>query len=113
MTAPKRRWFRFSLRTLFVALTLVGIVVFAVGLWRRAEYRRERSQLHLTQAAMFQDVVSGLERLPARNAKQEDLLRQFRAKVNYHAALSSKFEDAARRPWAPVEEELPVGESTH
>ena len=25
MTAPKRRWFRFSLRTLFVVVTVVGI----------------------------------------------------------------------------------------
>jgi hypothetical protein len=108
MTRPNRRWPRYTLRTMFVVVALAGVVVSVVGLWRRADSLRERSKQHLLQAAMYQDVVSGLERLPSRNAKQEALLLQFQEKLNDQAELSLKCDEAMWRPWVSVEDDPPA-----
>jgi hypothetical protein len=104
MTAPKRRWFRISLRKMVVAVT-GGTILAGSGAaaWMRAESMHRRSREHNDQAVMFWQVVEGLDRLTAPlNPKQQALREQFSEKCEYHASLSEEYEKAAWRPWVSV-----------
>ena len=100
----RREWFRFSLRTLFVAVTVFAVAGF---LWRRADTLRRQSEEQMNQADMFWQVVDALNRLPTLNAKQESLRDQFQAKFEHHAELSEKYREAIWRPWVTVDDGLP------
>ena len=43
-TKPKRRWFRFGLRTLFIAITLISILIAPLLFWYRGRERERRGQ---------------------------------------------------------------------
>lgn len=107
MTAPKRRWFRFSLRKTAVAVTVGTLLTgSAAALWMRAESMYRRSREHNDQAIVFWQVVEGIDRLAAPlNPKQQALREQFSEKSEYHAALSEDYEKAAWRPWVSVDDD--------
>jgi hypothetical protein len=52
---PKRRWFKFSLRTLFVLVTIIGVgTVYAINLARWMEQRDEFIRTHRMSGSLKQ-----------------------------------------------------------
>jgi hypothetical protein len=92
MTAPRRRRFRFSLRTLFAVVTVAAI---ALALWLRAQRLQVRSDEHLS-AAINSLLESEAERAQERLA-HSSYLRKVAA---HHLLLSTKYQQAVWRPWA-------------
>ena len=55
---PKRRWYRFSLKTLLVVMTVATV---AFGGW--VQYRRQRAQVNRERVAAVEEAVAAIEQL--------------------------------------------------
>ena len=94
MTAPpKCRWFRISLRTMFVVVTLLAV---ALGQWNRAKSLR-RLAMNALGLAIFNYHGDSL-RSPESEARQ---LRQNRTR-EYHLAMAEKYRKAIWQPWVEL-----------
>jgi hypothetical protein len=102
IAASKRSWLRMGACTLLGALVL-GMCL-GVYVSRRANWMHDKAQEHAQLAAMYSQVVNGIDRLPAPNAKQQAIRNDFQVKFDYHAALSIEYEEARWRPWVSVVE---------
>jgi hypothetical protein len=111
MTASRRRW-SFSLRTLFVVVTVCAL---AAAQWMRAERLRKLANAHRTKAL-------GIGLAPSRwgvwiTSDKERQLRkaekEYRERAyEYHCAVAGKYERSIWQPWVelwpdPVEPQKP------
>lgn len=102
---PKRRWFRMSLRTLFV---MVAIAAVALGWWRRAHLLEKLSLEHAAQAQMFADSAFAYQKWPQRAGEADDKRRHLREQHALHREWSKRYRLAIWRPWLNPEGDLPI-----
>jgi len=88
----KRRWYQFSLRTLFIVTTLAGVFLGSRGLdyERKAKYHDEQ--------------VARVLRNAARSEGHVILNDTEKGEHNDHEFLAQWYRYAARRPWIVVDE---------
>ncbi len=96
--APKRRWLRFSLRTLFVVVTVVGL---GMAQWNRARSLEIRASLHREEA-------SKVEAFPAFDGDEWST-----KVVKYHRAMADRFERCIWQPWVTFESVPPLPSYTN
>jgi hypothetical protein len=108
MTGLSCRWFRFSLRTMLVLVTLVAIATVTTVQWRK---RREvfedlavRHEAKLELVPEFRNILTG-NGAPSDDTKKLD--RYFHEVVAYHTRLAEKYRRATTFPFWPVEEDPP------
>ena len=88
---PKRRWFQFSVKTLIVVITLVGIV------FGRVAYLRHMAEFHRREAERWSLQLKG----PILNGRDKDYPTRV---FDYHGRLWLDYSHAAYRPWVIVYE---------
>jgi hypothetical protein len=97
--APERRWFRFSVRTLFVILTVSALVA---GFWKRADQLQHRAHIHRLRAFGYALENTG----PALRPTEDEIIHQDRlrarraASADFHWAMANKYQRAVCQPWA-------------
>ena len=97
MTAPHRRWFQFSLRTLFVMMLLCAI---GEAQWMRVERLQQRAWEHKAKGVGFSvaaHTVHGEAFCP--NARREAAKAYFQRVAEYHVAMAAKCRQSMWRPW--------------
>ncbi len=89
--APKRRWFRFSLRTLFVVVTVLG-----VWLGMRANSVHRRDEFLMRGVVVSQRPTPPARYWPRTHVVRRIVFGDMRYKTLYigHAATDEDFEDA-------------------
>jgi hypothetical protein len=114
MTAPKRRWFRFSLRGLLLAVAIVAVIVTRVGLrWQRSAIHAALAHNYAVIAACAQN-NQALPNFPFDSfpsAQNKMAQTQYTALYQYHQELSEKYQRATWRPWVILESDPPPPES--
>jgi hypothetical protein len=109
---PKRRWFRYSLRTLFV-VTVAAICMHVWLQWQRSAVHAALAHNYGAIAfAAKNNTAFGnfdFDNLPsARNKTFQD---RYTALYWYHQAMSEKCQCAMWRPWVALESDPPPPES--
>ena len=98
---------KFRIRTLMIAVAVLGIAFGGLaGLQRMAQ--RSQRLLALARNHRQRGVVNRLtlEGLVAHGAAKADTER-YRMRAEYHRALNLKYDYAARNPWLPVSSDPP------
>jgi hypothetical protein len=104
MTAPKRRWFQVSLRTLFVVVTVVSGLI--IGLSVRAVWLESLARFHEQQASIAADQF--YFRLSLGEMQRMDLAahtqrsKEYRALHDWHQDLALEYRRAIWQPWLRV-----------
>jgi hypothetical protein len=93
------RWFRFRLRTVFIAVTVCGL---AIGIWARARRLEALAQFHEQQAVdsitpVFNATRDEQDRMGAERWNQ--LQSECLAEAQWHQTLSIECRRAIWRPW--------------
>jgi hypothetical protein len=107
-TRSRQRWFRYSLRTLFVLVTAAAI---GLGLWQRASALARLSEDHAEQARWFADSASMYQKWPHERANGDPKEHQLRAQHRLHKKWSKQYRAAIWRPWLNPSGTLPTPES--
>lgn len=110
-TAPKRRWPRFTLRTLFVVVTVLAV---GIELWQRADRLQKQATAHKFKAIGALLWQSGRDtQLPPPEELAIYLEKDayFRALAGYHKGMCNKCLRAVWRPWVQLQDD-PVEPST-
>lgn len=99
---------RFSIRALMAAVAIAAIVGgIAVTLDRRAKAARKAMGYHYTRLSNF----SPHGRAAFLNSPEGEIQERKRKQMfGYHSRLFVKYQEAARRPWLPIEPDPPVPE---
>jgi hypothetical protein len=100
--AAKRRW-SFSLRTLFVVVTVLGLVI---GFWVRARSLADIARFHEQQLRVARDQYysrDSIEPLRMGEAGWKQLAAKYLAFHDWHLAMALKYRRASLRPWLQVE----------
>jgi hypothetical protein len=104
---------RFRLRTLLIAVAVVGVVLGAGMMRRRRSILHEKAAHHRAIGRRQAAKVRGIEELAraattAREAAETRADARVEARIGeYHAALARKYQRAAARPWLPVAPDPP------
>ena len=98
---------KFRIRTLMIAVAVLGIAFGGLAGLQRMDQRRQRLRA-LAQNHLQRGIVNRLtlEGLVAHGAAKADIER-YRMRTEYHHALNLKYEYAARHPWLPVSSDPP------
>ncbi len=98
-----RRGGSYSLRTLFVVVTVSGIAAFQ---WSRAERLRHRALMHCFEAISVTDnnmgggFVPEDEKKAAEQARRREKRKAYsEAASNYHMAMADRYLQAIWQPW--------------
>jgi hypothetical protein len=103
--APKRRWFRWSLRTMFVVVTVAAIVTNGL-------LQRQRSVIHAALAHNYAAIAACAQNNQAMpnfpfdsfpSARNKVAQAQYTALYRHHQGLSEKYQRAIWRPWLILE----------
>jgi hypothetical protein len=98
---------KFRIRTLMIAVAVLGIAFGGLSGLQRMDQRRQRLRA-LARNHLQRSIVSRLtlEGSVAHRAAKADTER-YRLRAEYHHILNLKYEYAARHPWLPVSSDPP------
>jgi hypothetical protein len=98
---------KFRIRTLMIAVAVLGIAFGGIAGLQRMDQRRQRLRA-LARNHLQRGVVNrlALEGSVAHGAVKADTER-YRMRAEYYDALKLKYEYAARHPWLPVSSDPP------
>ena len=100
---PRRSWRpRFSLRVIFIVMTLAAVAVFAERMMKRRAAFLERVR-HYTVTEIRDSWIYPFSAEP-----QEVFFGRIQAYRAHFRLMREKYERAARYPWLPVEPDPPV-----
>jgi hypothetical protein len=91
-TAPKRRWYQFSLKTLLVVVTALSIVL---GL--RIAYLRRQADFHAREAERIGHHAQYFDR---------NTLVWQGTEYSHHRRLADEYHSALHRPWSLIDENM-------
>ncbi len=98
---------KFRIRTLMIAVAVLGIAFGGLAGLQRMDLRRQRFRTlaghHLQRGIVNRLTLEGS--LAHRAAKADT--ERYRMLAEYHHALNLKYEYAARHPWLPVSSDPP------
>ena len=100
-----RRWFRFSLRTIFV---VVSVTALGLVQWRRTESLRHSSAEHIRKANIFGRVLPSLAAHVRPRGTNQRLANYWLSMQRYHEHLARKSERMIWQPWVGIEEDPPM-----
>ena len=95
---PPSPWFRFSLRMLFVVVTVVAVGAF---LWQRSRYFDEQAHHHLRSIRLIKGKSISIQGDAAFAAYCERMEQS----IGYHRTMMERYRRAARFPWLSVAKE--------
>jgi hypothetical protein len=112
---PKHRWYQFSLKTPFVAMFVVGVVLSVGG---RISYLRHRVQFHDVGAEQCIDSILDIHKRhgspPMLSTLDETYgvedaakMKEMALKRQRHLKLAKSYQSAVYRPWTIVNEPTP------
>ena len=98
---------KFRIRTLMIAVAVLGIAFGGLVGLQRMDERRQRLRA-LARSHLQRGIVNRLtlEGSVAHRAAKADTER-YRTRAEYHDALNLKYEYAAHHPWLPVSSDPP------
>jgi hypothetical protein len=108
VTQFPRRWPRYSLRTLLVAITATAI---GLGLWQRATSLRELSAAHAQQAQRFADSAFAYQKWPRVGAAGDSKEHRLWEQHKLHKKWSQQYRASIWRPWLDPRGKLPEPEA--
>jgi len=101
---PKRRWYQFSLGTLFVVTMLCCLIAALVSMLLRSRQFQEQAAFHRRQlpaptreSVFVQDIMRGS--LYSKNPAERAEARHYLAMIRYHEEAAAAYEEAAKSPW--------------
>ena len=101
--SPKRRWFQFSLMTMLMAMTLVGVVLGRVAyLEQRAAFHENESIRYSQQSRDLSPFDNSIHVTPSYDQELENA--RLISLIQYHLILSKRYRQAVWRPWTIVDE---------
>jgi hypothetical protein len=89
---------RYSLRSLFIAITLFCVAL--AGISARVEYLRRRKEFYKQEAKRLEIIL--LE-----NPRSERLVRQYGVRYKWYQQLAGQYHKAMFRPWTTVDDTPP------
>ena len=95
MEEPRRRWFRFSLRSLLVAIAAIALLLGgwrAFGIWNKVDDCEAWAKHYAERAENYRREAMGSNHSPATIAK-------LRTAADECDLVSRKYRDVATRPW--------------
>jgi hypothetical protein len=113
--ALKRRWFRWSLRTMLVVIALVALMLGSgLALRARADRLVKRASWHDEEASRFSfsaklQQIGGLG-FPEFKEREEARQRAEQAIADDHKSMAAKCRRAIWRPWIQLEEPPVTGQ---
>ncbi len=112
-SAPKRRWFAFSLRTLFVVVTVFAIFMHVCLQWQRSAIHAALAHNYGAIAACAQNnqALPNFQFDSFPSARNKEFQTRYTALYWYHQELSEKHQRAIWRPWVMLESDPPPPES--
>lgn len=101
------RWrFRFTLRTLLVAVFAIAVVVLACR--KRADRLTQLATKHAAKAQEYADVGWGMQRFGLPSPERDARARSFWRLYEQHRDFSTRCQQAVWRPWVSVCNEPPL-----
>jgi hypothetical protein len=98
---------KFRIRTLMIAVAVLGIAFGGLAGLQRMDQRRQKframAQNHLQRSVINRLTLEGSVAHRAAKADTET----YRMRAEYHRALNLKYDYAARNPWLPVSSDPP------
>jgi hypothetical protein len=97
------RFPKFRIRTLMIAVAVLGIAFGGLAGLQRMDQRRQRLRALARNHLVNRLAMEGLVAQKTAKADTE----RYRMRAEYHHALNLKYQYAARHPWLPVSTDPP------
>ena len=94
---------KFRIRTLMIAVAVLGIAFGGLAGLRQMDQRRQRFRALARNHLVNRLTLIGLAEHQAAKADTE----RYRMRAEYHLALNQKYQYAASHPWLPVSSDPP------
>jgi hypothetical protein len=98
------RWrFRFTLRTLLVAVFAISVALAVVIAWRkRVDRLTQLATRHATKAQEFADAGWGMQRFGLPSPERDEQARHYWQLHEQHRDFSTRCQQAVWRPWVSI-----------